>query len=172
MKYSLILLVLLCGCYSEKKAHNQFAKAAVAYPKIPAEYCANTFPVKDTILPGETISTFDTLYIEGENTRDTVMFQDFDTVRVFITKTLPAKIITNTIHIRDTIIRENTAKVKACEISNDILLGLLNKKTADYDGLKHRKDIWMWIAIGLMAIIGVRLFMKYKTGLLTKKQFL
>jgi hypothetical protein len=44
MKYILIIL-LLCGCYSERKATQQFSRAAVAYPAIGANYCATTYPV-------------------------------------------------------------------------------------------------------------------------------
>jgi len=44
MKY-LIFILFLCGCYTEKKATEQFNKAALNYPKLPADYCANEFPI-------------------------------------------------------------------------------------------------------------------------------
>jgi len=44
-KWALILLVGLASCYTENKARQQFSKAAIAYPKLPADYCATTYPV-------------------------------------------------------------------------------------------------------------------------------
>lgn len=40
-----LLIVLLSGCYSISKAKSQFSRAAVAYPELPADYCARTYPV-------------------------------------------------------------------------------------------------------------------------------
>lgn len=162
MKY-LLLLILLCGCYTERKAKEQFSKAAIAYPKIPAEFCANEFPVKDSIIT-DTLLTTDTLYVEGLS--DTIMIQDFDTVRITITKTLPAKIITNTVHIRDTIIRENTAALKSCEIDKSKTIDLLVKKTAEADKYKGQAKKRGWIMWGLIALliayVGLRIYLKAK----------
>jgi len=44
-KWAFILLVGLASCYTENKARQQFSKAAIAYPKLPADYCATTYPV-------------------------------------------------------------------------------------------------------------------------------
>lgn len=157
------IVVGATGCYGEKKARQQFAKAAVAYPEIPAEYCANEFPVKDSVIR-DTTTISDTLIVTGLS--DTVFIQDFDTVRMIITKTLPGKIITNTVHITDTIIRENTASVKACEIDKSKLTGLLEKKTGESDRWqgKYKKTSWiMWGLIALIiSIIGLNIYLRSK----------
>lgn len=162
MKY-LLLILLLSSCYSERKAKNQFSKAAIAYPKIPAEFCADEFPVKDSVIK-DTVITTDTLYIEG--LADTVMIQDFDTVRITITKTLPAKVITNTVHIRDTIIKTNTAEIAACEIDKSKLTGLLVSKTDEADKYKvqaKRRGQFMWSLIAiLIAYIGLKIYLRTK----------
>lgn len=165
MRY-LILLLLLCGCYSEKKARQQFDKAATSFPKIPAEFCADEFPVKDSTVR-DTLLTTDTVYLE--QIADTVMFQDFDTVRITITKTLPAKIITNTIHIRDTIFQTNTAALELCNIDKSLLINLTTEQAADIKKYKGQARKRGWMSIGLIALIiayiCVRVYLKTKTVL-------
>lgn len=162
VKYIFICIVLL-GCYSERKAKQQFSKAVVAYPKIPADYCANQFPVKDSLIT-DTLLTTDTLYLEQLS--DTVIVQGFDTVRIYITKTLPAKVITNTIHIRDTIYKTNTAALETCEIDKSILTGLLKDKTIEADKYHNQANKRGWIMWGLILLIigaiGMRIYMKSK----------
>ncbi len=60
------------------------------------DLCAEMFPVKDSIIKGDSVLLFDTLFIEGEITIDTMVTKD----SVFITtvKRLPAQTITKTIY--------------------------------------------------------------------------
>ena len=161
MKYIIIiLLVFLSSCYTERKAREQFAKAAVAYPDIPAEYCATEFPVKDslvtdTIYTTDTLESFDTLQVT-----DTVVSKD--TVRIRITQTLPGKTITNTIRIKDTIFQRNTAAEKLCELERGKVINLLQAKTAEYDGMKKKRNIWMIIAICSLAVNALFIYLKIK----------
>lgn len=160
VKY-IFILVLLASCYSERKARDQFSKAAVAYPKIPADYCANQFPVKDSLIT-DTLLTTDTLYIEG---RDSIITERInDTVRITVTKTLPAKIITNTVHIRDTIYQTNTAALKSCEIDKSILINLTSKQAEDinkYKGIARKRGVMFWGLLALLILyIGVRVYLK------------
>ena len=153
------------GCYNQRKATNQFSKAVVAYPKIGANYCGDAYPVRDSIIKGDSVFTTDTVTY-FEQLSDTVMIQDFDTVRVYITKTLPAKIITNTIHIHDTLVQENTAKIAACQIDNSRMTGLLVTVTADRDKWQGKaKTRWWWIALligGIVGTIAIKIFGKTK----------
>lgn len=159
-------LFALLGCYTSKKAKEQFNKAALNYPEIPAEYCADQFPVKDSVIT-DTLRTTDTLYVEGLS--DTVMIQDFDTVRIFITKTLPGKVITNTVTIRDTIIRENTAKIAACEIDKSKLINITVGQAAEinkYKGKAKTRAYIMWgLILLLISIIGLNIWLKSRRGL-------
>lgn len=160
---AILVILAFTGCYSQKKAKEQFNKAALNYPEIGSNYCANEFPVKDSVIT-DTVSTTDTLYVEGLS--DTVMIQDFDTVRITITKTLPAKIITNTVHIRDTIIRENTAALKSCEIDKSKTIDLLVKKTGEadkYKGQARKRGFIMWgLILLLIAIVGLNIYLRTK----------
>jgi len=159
----LAVIIALSGCYGERKAREQFAKAAIAYPEIPAAYCANEFPVKDSVIRDTTL-TFDTLFIEGLS--DTVFVQDFDTVRMTITKTLPGKVITNTVHIIDTIIRENTASVAACEIERSKLIGVIagiTKERDEYKGRAQKRGWIMWgLALLIAVIVGLNIYKRIK----------
>lgn len=162
MRYWLIIL-LLTGCYTERKAKEQFSKAAVAYPAIPAAYCATEFPVKDSVIK-DTLLTTDTIFIQGGITEDTVIIND--TVRITVIKTLPGKVITNTIHITDTIIRENTAAIKSCEIDKSKTIDLLVKKTSEadkYKGKSTTRGYIMWgLVLLLVSIIGLNIYLKSK----------
>lgn len=165
MKYGIIILsFILFGCYNQKKATTQFGKAVITYPIIGASYCANEFPVKDSTIT-DTLITTDTLYVEPLPA-DTVMIQDFDTVRIYITKTLPAKIITNTVQIRDTIYQTNTAALKLCEINRNQLTDLLIKTTAERDDFKakaKKRGAIMWSTFGLIfLILGLTFYLKSK----------
>ena len=156
------------GCYNQRKATNQFSKAVVAYPKIGADYCGDAYPVPDSIIKGDSVFTTDTVTY-FEQLSDTVMIQDFDTVRVYITKTLPAKIITNTIHTIDTIIKEGggtLAKLTSCQIDNSRMTGLLVTVTADRDKFKAQAKKWGWMFWGLVFLvvgaIGMKLYTKVR----------
>jgi hypothetical protein len=161
MKYLvLIILLFFCGCYSERKAKSQFAKAAIAYPKLPAEYCAIIYPIKDSIIK-DTVLTTDTVLVQGQDITDTIFG---DTIRITTIRYLPGKIITNTIHVTDTIIRENTAALKLCEFDKSIALGLLKEKTAEAAKYKRQAKIRGWIMWGLIAfiiaIIGLNIYLR------------
>jgi len=59
-----LIILAFTSCYSERKAKSQFSKAAIAYPKIPADYCAVTFPVHtvtDSSAYNESLKTIDSL---------------------------------------------------------------------------------------------------------------
>lgn len=164
IKY-LFLILILTGCYSERKAKDQFSKAVVAYPKLPAEYCSTTFPVKDSIIK-DTVTTTDTVLMQGGIIEDTIIVKVNDTVRITIIRELPGKIITNTVHIRDTIIRENTAALKLCEIDKSTLTDLLTKQTEQtekYEGRAKKRGWIMWGLIALIvAVVGLNIYLKAK----------
>ena len=65
----LVLFVLsLCGCYPMQKAKKQFGKSVTAYPIFGANYCALTYPVRDSSVKGDSAEykksrrAFDSLY--------------------------------------------------------------------------------------------------------------
>lgn len=167
MRYLFIILIivfilmLFIGCFSEKKAQQQFAKAAVAFPKISANYCAFYFPSRDSLIKGDSVLVFDTLYDMSVLT-DTLYNKD----TVTIIKTLPGKVITKTIHLIDTVYRENTAKIKACEIDKSKLIELLQKKTHEADtweGKAKTRFYIMWsLILLLVGFLGYKIYSMFK----------
>jgi hypothetical protein len=149
---AIILVTILTSCYSERTARNQFSKAAVAYPKILAQSCAVTYPVKDSTIR-DTLLTTDTIYIEGQDLTDTV--RSLDTIIITHTIQLPGKVITNTVHIRDTIIKENTAALKVCQLDNGLIMDLLKKQTYKADKYKAqsgKRGLYMWSLLALIIV--------------------
>lgn len=117
-----------------------------------AEYCADRFPVKDSLIKGDTVTTIDTAY-EMLFITDTVTTKD--TVRITITKPVT---VTKTRVITDTVVRENTARVtalnnqvEACQVTVNERDLRITRLQADYDGMKERRNkwrLWFWIAVG------------------------
>ena len=96
----LFLLIILTGCATQKKADKFYAK----HPELLALKCATTYPVKDSIIKGDSVILFDTLW---ETFTDTLISEP----QVIIETKIVPKTVTKWVTIRDTIIRENTARV-------------------------------------------------------------
>jgi hypothetical protein len=100
----LILAFILSSCFSERKAQRQFDRVADAFPEIPTEYCAEKYPVREVTIKGDSIVTFDTIYVGGEIEYKDSIIND----TVYLTK-LVTKQVTKTVTKTDTIFRENKA---------------------------------------------------------------
>jgi len=154
----LLLFVLsLCSCYSLRKAKGEFGKAVTAHPEIGAEYCAITYPVKEVIIQGKDSITVDTLWGAGETQFDTVYSHSKDTV--YITKFIRGNTIRETIIRTDTVYKVNTAEIAACRLQQGKIVDILTDKTAEAKKFKDGRNMWRKIAIGLMAAIGLWLFL-------------
>lgn len=100
-------------------------KAKIRYEEMAAGKCAVWYPIKEEVLPAEVITSIDTLYIEGET-----VYVDCDSImkmtkpgssdqsepgkpgRVTV-KCPPSQVIHRTDTIKTTIIKENTAALRA-----------------------------------------------------------
>lgn len=158
----IILAAVAAGCYNERKARSQFSKAVVAYPSIPADYCANTFPVRDSIVK-DTLITVDTI-IDRSILTDTLIIEG-DTVRIVITKTLSGKIVTKTITIKDTIFQEGgktAALLRSCQLDNRSLISSLETRTSEYNKANRQANTRGIILLGLLLALGVWIYFKIK----------
>lgn len=156
MKYLLLISLICLSCYNQRKATQQFSKAVVAYPEIPAQYCAVTYPPLIGVISGDTIIKTDTVKLDGNVITDTVI--TFDTVRITKTVTLPGQTITKTVHVTDTIRVENTAQLKVCELERGTTLDLLadaNQKLTLSQKRAKTRGIVMWSLIALVIALGV-----------------
>lgn len=158
--FIILSLWLLCGCYNQRKAQQQVAKADASYPSIIAELCAEKFPITEKIVKGDSVFKTDTVSDMIFIPADTVTIND--TVR--ITKTLPGKTITvtNTIIRTDTIYKENTAALAACALARDNAIKLALAEKTRADKWKKRADTRGIILLGLILAFGVWGYFKIK----------
>lgn len=139
------IISLLISCSQVKRA----IKTLDDNRQDAAEYCADRFPVRDSIIKGDTVTTVDTSY-EMLFITDTVTTKD--TVRITITKPVT---VTKTKIITDTVIRENRAAIEACEGREDALNGRLAVLTSENESLEAFKRSmmgkihipWWWLVV-------------------------
>ena len=145
--------VMIVGCLSSCLT-TQKAKDYLKEKDKLAEICAETYPVKEVYIKGDSVTVLDTLYV-GENVYDTLTTTDTVTqvVTKTITKTLPPKIITKTIHVTDTIVKENTARIEDFNIqlrNKEIENGILKADRDNWKSKAKQRFWWLLIAIGAM----------------------
>lgn len=106
MKYLVIitLTILFAGCATQRKAEKFYKK----HPVELAKKCATEFPVRDSLIKGDTIINYDTLW--GLEYRTDTLISEPQIITETKTVTVP-KLVTKYVTVRDTIVRENTAKV-------------------------------------------------------------
>ena len=146
--------MLIVGCLSSCNPQRKIQKAEQVLKDADAlaKICADEFPVKEVFIKGDSVLLFDTLYV-GENIFDTVYKTFNDTVTRVVTKTLPAKIVTKTIRITDTIVKENTARIEDFNIqlrNKDIENGILKADRDNWKSKAKQRFWWLLIAIGAM----------------------
>lgn len=164
MKYLLIitLTILFAGCATQRKAEKFYKK----HPVELAKKCATEFPVRDSLIKGDTIINYDTLW--GLEYRVDTLISEPQIITETKTVTVP-KLVTKYVTVRDTIVRENTAKVAALNYANREL-SELNAKTsqklvqvsAERDTFKHERNKarlinWiLYVVIGLSIGYGIK----------------
>lgn len=163
-----LIIVLLSGCYSISKAKSQFSRAAVAYPELPADYCARTYPPRDTVVKGKDSIRVDTLWGAGETfiIRDTLKSRD--TIWIKTVERLPGQVITRTVLRTDTVYQENRAALDLCSIERGRAIAISTEKTKEADKWRKiaRKRFWVIAGMGLIIVFGLFGFLRKKiTGL-------
>ena len=156
IKYLLIIL-LLCSCYTERKAKGQFGKAVTAYPGLGAAFCAIAYPCETNPVRSDTVTVYDTIYTGGDTVFDTILVND--TVRVTKTVQLPGKVITRTLTIHDTVRIKDQAALKVCELARDEATRLQGEERAERMKYQGRARKYLYGLIGAGALIGLWLFL-------------
>jgi len=159
--------LILSGCFTPKKAVDVLSR-----PKnepVAAEFCANKYPVRDSIIKGDSVVRFDTLW---ETYTDTLISEPQVVIE---TKIIP-KTVTKWVTIRDTIIRENTARVavlgsqiaklnednRKLSEKNAELLQKLVQVSAERDTFKHERNKWKFRFFLLLFGVGLAYAAKVK----------
>lgn len=167
--FLLFLTVSVIGCATQRKAEKFYDK----HPEKLAEKCATEFPVKDSIIKGDSVILFDTLW---ETFTDTLISEP----QVIIETKLVPKTVTKWVTIRDTIIRENTARVAVLgsqiaklneanrnlvELNADLSQKLV-RISDERDTFKHERNKWKLRFFLLLFGVGLAYAAKVK---MTKK---
>jgi len=154
---AILLGALVLSCNVQQKAINTFNK----HPELSSLYCAEKYPVKDTVIIRKDSISFDTLVLENM-VIDTIHSVYNDTVFQTVTKTLPAKTITKTVTQVKEVIRENTERVKqlemslqACDLVNSDLTKEVKEQTDRANDFKKLRNKWrLYFFILLAAVVG------------------
>lgn len=153
----IIFAVLLAGCTTPRKAVDVLSR-----PKnepVAAEFCATKYPVKDSLIQGDTVVNYDTLW--GIEYRTDTLISEPQVITETKTVTVP-KLVTKYVTVRDTIVRENTAKVSFLNSQIEKLsksnISLTEKNaeiSQDRDEYKESRNDWrlkFWILIAILVI--------------------
>ena len=157
--------MLIVGCLSSCNPQRKIQKAEQVLKDADAlaKICADEFPIKTEYIKGKDSISFDTLYVDGI-INDTTILVDTVTklVTKVVTKSLPAKVITKTIRVTDTVIKENTARIEDFRIqlrNKDIENGILK---ADRDNWKVKAKQRLWWFLIAVGAIGAYTILKIK----------
>lgn len=137
MNKYLILLLLLAGCNTESKTLHKTQLYLFEHPEFSAGYCAEQYPVKDSVVARDSIS-FDTLYMD--QVPDT-SYQYLSGDTVFITK-YQTKYITKTIRKDSIIFRRDAAEEIRLNLSLQDFQKNNNDLLAKYNKLEEERNEW------------------------------
>jgi hypothetical protein len=161
---NLLFLLLLTSCVTPKKAVDVLSRPKNE-PYL-ASICAEKYPVKDSIIKGDSIVRFDTLW---ETFTDTLISEP----KVITETRIVPKTVTKWITRTDTIIRENTAKVAVLGSQIENLKGvnlkqseMIGNLTTERNDFKKARDKWKLRFFLLLFGVGLAYALKVK---MTKK---
>lgn len=155
MKYIWILFVIaFIGCTTVEKAKKKLDENPVEAGR----YCAEKFPVKDTVVFTEDSIHFDTIYVDQGEVPLIDTASKNDTIVITKTITLPGKVITKTVEHEKIVQKENTARVEALrqELANsNAQLSQSKTRVSDMTALRNGwrlKALITWLIFILLLI--------------------
>ena len=167
--YLFAVAVVISGlnsCMTPKKAVDVLSR-----PKnepVLSELCSTRFPIKETYIKGDSVVKYDTLWglVTDTIVPDPQVLVYRDTVKV-------PKLVTKTVTIRDTVVKENTAKVsflnsqieklKEVNLKQSEMIGSLTTERDEYKSKFNKARLINWflyVVIGLS--IGIWIRKKFK----------
>ena len=153
-----IYLLVIPGCATQKKAEKFYKKHPVELAKV----CAEKYPVKDSIIKGDSVVVYDTLW--GLETRVDTLTAEPVLVTKTVEKVVP-KLVTKVVTLHDTIVRENTAKTAV--LNSQIAKLELDKKelTVKLQLAEESRDEWrkrFFILLGIVILYaGLKIYSKF-----------
>lgn len=156
----LILLVAIAcsGCYTERRATRQVAKAAALQPLVVATVCAQLYPPVDSVVVRDSIH-----YIPGVPiiTRDTVEVDCDDAEnagQVVRIPCPPREVRVDTMHIVTEKFTNSVNRAKVAELQQRLQQA---QTTADEESRKRKKlTRWIWILSAVVLATNIGRIMK------------
>ena len=147
--------LLLCGCYTVKKANRQVLKAQAHFPELVAANCGNWYPPKETTVtkteykPGVPVYSRDTVRLDCDSALKAGKGGKVIKIPYPVTNER-----VDTFYTTRTVTVENTAKIAAlqAEINSE------SKKAAD---LKWERNHWRMLAIVCTVLIAAHFIVKW-----------
>jgi hypothetical protein len=151
----LCALLVLSGCYTQRKAERQVLKAQARYPEVVANYCGNWYPPKEVTVtkteykPGATVYHSDTVKVDC----DSVVKAGAGGNVVYL-PCPPRSERVDTFYSTNTKTVENTARITALQQS-------YNKEHDRAEQLLVERNIWRVVALVCIAAIGIYAVIKF-----------
>lgn len=149
--FSIVLLLILSSCYTDRKATKQVIKAHAIKPSITANLCSSFYPVKDSIIK-------ETKFIEGKKDTVTNLVTDTlinnDTVKIINTvyRYINRTDTVNKTHIQ---YRESTSKLKDLSYKLTDLKLLKSANNEKIKQLKKSRNNWrMYLILFISLYLG------------------
>lgn len=151
---TIVLALLLTGCYTTNKAKKQVSKAHALKPNVTAELCGSFYPVKDSI-------TKETVHINGKNdtitnmVTDTVINNDTTTIYKYLNTYINRTDTISKTHVQ---YRESTSKLKDLGYKIAEINDLNSAYIQENKHLKRNRNHWriyffILIAMFLLKIV-------------------
>jgi len=157
-----MVIILLFGCTTARKAERFYDKNPILLAKIAAE----KFPVIPTYIAGTPIYLNDTIPGDSIPCPNPILdladtyFMDLPSSKVKCPDSYR-----HTVRVTDTIYLENTAKVKVLELEKEILKSSLIRAETERDGLKKDVKQYRLICIVGFVMIGLVGFLLFRRKL-------
>lgn len=163
----LLIIVIISGCNTSKRMQKQIGKIHVTHPELLTKYCAEEFPVKETvtIVKGKDSIVYSTTVVDCDSAfrelQKLYPNEPIEVIREKLKTVYVPKIETK--YRVDTItkVQENTAKLKTIEAENSILKRDLEKAHDNYVKAKkasNRKSLIVVIVATLLMLYAVLRF--------------
>jgi hypothetical protein len=151
----LCALLVLSGCYSQRKAEKQVLKAQAHYPQVVGSDCGNWYPPKETTVtkteykPGATVYHSDTVKVDC----DSVVKNGKGNSVVYL-PCPPQGVRVDTFYTTSLKTVENTAKITALQQSYD-------KEHDRAEQLLFERNLWRIIALVCLSAVAVYVVIKF-----------
>lgn len=164
-----ILLIVVSGCYTPRKAARQVYRAESKYPMTVAGVCEMIYPIKpstriEKVTQTDTVYSGDTMYMDCDSIVKAAADARMDgkvngkagNVNTHRVPCPPPTVVTNTVIERRTDTFVNGAEAELLRLENVDMQKRYTGLQAGYAAKKQAKNTWMWIALCLMLYLALK----------------